>query len=219
MKLRQLVLFFGCYYITLFFLGISFAFITQSFFLSENFITTTYVVFVVVFDLMVVIALACLFWKKDRNPLRHLFRYPSQDSLIMAGAVGMILAFGYRFSVKLSNLQAVHPLMTTQLWNANPFGKSLSVILFLVESFTEEFIYRGFLFSTLRKFCSLRTSLVISSLIFLLPHLVTEGNLYLDLVFIFLIGLTTGLIFERWKYLWACVLCHFVYNLVMLFGR
>lgn len=98
------------------------------------------------------------------------------------------------------------------------FFISRSVWFFLLHSFIaisigpviEEIIFRGFFYPPLRKKLGVPAAVLISSLIFLLWHFLTNPK---ELVLVFLTGILLAYIYEKTMSLVPCIIVHSIINL------
>ena len=87
------------------------------------------------------------------------------------------------------------------------FGMAIYIITTsLFPAFTEEFIFRGAIYGSLKKFGKV-TAVVVSSLLFSLIH----GNL-VQIPFAFIVGLILGFVTAESDSIWPAVIIHFINN-------
>jgi membrane protease YdiL (CAAX protease family) len=78
----------------------------------------------------------------------------------------------------------------------------------------EELLFRGILLTRLEKTLSPRLALIMSSLIFTILHF--TWRIPLELVFVFIVGLILGYIFQRTKSLFPPIVIHAINNIVLV---
>lgn len=144
----------------------------------------------------------------------------SKQSLISAGLgtkngvkefgegwlLGMILVtVGYLLLVVsgMAESEGFHFLPTTFLgW----------LLLFILQPFAEELLFRGFLMSILARYFNVWVSLIVSSLAFALVHATNDGFSMMGFITITIAGLLFGLLFLKSGQLWLPTGLHAAWN-------
>jgi len=99
-----------------------------------------------------------------------------------------------------------------QLFGDNIFGYvSLTVSAFIIAPVVEEALFRGFILSTIMKFISPLSSILITSILFAILHFE-----FSSVIPLFMIGCILGWIYYKTKSIWACLLFHAINNGVAL---
>lgn len=82
--------------------------------------------------------------------------------------------------------------------------------------FGEELFFRGYIYSAIENNVGALSAIVISAVLFALPHSFQLGDYWQGVLLIGILGIVTGVL--RWSTggLKACVICHFSYNLLLL---
>ncbi len=86
------------------------------------------------------------------------------------------------------------------------------VVLFILQSTTEEFIFRAYLMPSLSKGLNDFWSVMISSFLFMVVHLLNSGITFLAALNIFIAGVVFGLIYCNWANLWLNGFTHAFWN-------
>lgn len=151
-------------------------------------------------------------------------------------AAGILVAFLLRNGLsaqlglcrcKLTGRQSFYylPLVlmaSVNLWggvkgNLSPVETVLSILTMLLVGFLEELIFRGFLFTALRK-DNLKVAVIVSSVTFGVGHIVNllngapVGETLLQIVYATAAGFLFTVIFLRGGSLWPCILAHSAVN-------
>lgn len=101
------------------------------------------------------------------------------------------------------------------------FGTFLGwLVLFLLQPFFEELVFRGYLMSILGRYFNLSVALILSSLVFALVHAWNDGFTSLGFVTISLAGLLFGLLFMKTGRIWLPTGLHAAWNFTqgVIFG-
>lgn len=88
------------------------------------------------------------------------------------------------------------------------------ILLFIVQSFSEEVVFRSFLIPMLQYRLGTLAALVISSLLFFVVHLMNPNASWLGMVNLFFGGLLMGLLFLKYQNVWAPTGFHASWNFV-----
>lgn len=109
-------------------------------------------------------------------------------------------------------LLVITGLAQSQGWNFT-FSTFLGwLLLFLIQPFAEELLFRGYLMSLLARYFNLTVALIVSSLAFALVHGANEGFTSLGFVTITVAGLLFGLLFLKTGQLWLATGMHAAWN-------
>jgi len=95
-------------------------------------------------------------------------------------------------------------------WNGGYFIGFL--ILFLIQSSFEEIVSRAFLIPTIERRSNIWVALIVSSLLFSWVHGSNPGITWLGLINIFLAGILMGMLFVRYRSIWAPIGLHAAWN-------
>ncbi len=101
-------------------------------------------------------------------------------------------------------------LMRTYLFDPATFGGLL--ILFFFQSLSEEVMTRGFLLATIGHYFGSFWGLILSASLFSLLHFRNPNFDWIAAANIFLAGLVMGLLFLKYRNLWACTGFHWGWN-------
>ena len=101
---------------------------------------------------------------------------------------------------------------TGTVFNAEQFSGLL--VLFLLQSWSEEIMSRGFLLATIAHYFGDIAGLVVSSLLFSLLHLANPDFSWIGAANIFLAGIALGLLYLKYRNLWVCTGFHWGWNFV-----
>lgn len=85
-------------------------------------------------------------------------------------------------------------------------------IIFLIQCFGEEIYARGWTMTYFSKRHSIFVAMVISSIVFVVPHLLNPGIDLLSVVNIFIVGLLFAVLFLRFDNIWICGGVHTAWN-------
>lgn len=96
----------------------------------------------------------------------------------------------------------------------SPFYFFGFIIFFIVQSFSEEIIFRGFLIPMIQYRLGTITALIISSLLFFAVHLGNPNASLLGMINLICGGFLMGLIFLKYKNIWAPTGFHASWNFV-----
>jgi len=88
------------------------------------------------------------------------------------------------------------------------------IIFFIVQSFAEEVVFRSFLIPMIRQHLGTLSALIISSLLFAFVHLMNPNVSWPGVVNLILGGLFMGLLFLKYKNVWAPTGFHASWNFV-----
>lgn len=88
------------------------------------------------------------------------------------------------------------------------------ILFFIIQSFAEEVVFRSFLIPMIRQHLGTLTALIISSLIFALVHLTNPNVSWPGVVNLILGGVLMGLLFLKYKNVWAPTGFHASWNFV-----
>lgn len=113
-------------------------------------------------------------------------------------------------------------MASVNLWsgvklNLSPAETVLSILTMMLVGFLEELIFRGFLFTALRK-DNLKVAVIVSSVTFGVGHIVNllsgapVGETLLQIVYATAAGFLFTVIFLRGGSLWPCILAHSAIN-------
>lgn len=95
---------------------------------------------------------------------------------------------------------------------------TLSATLGIMGGVREELFFRGYLYEALQEKASKKTTILLTSSLFALIHVVDVKNLTegaFMFLFIFLSGINFALIRELYKSIWAAIGMHFAWNFIM----
>ena len=95
-------------------------------------------------------------------------------------------------------------------WDSSLFVGFL--LLFLVQSSFEEVVARAFMIPTIERRSTVWISIIASSLLFSLVHGSNPGVTWLGLINIFLAGILMGMLFVRYRSIWAPIGLHAAWN-------
>ena len=95
-------------------------------------------------------------------------------------------------------------------WDSGLFVGFL--ILFLIQSSFEEIVSRAFLIPTIERRSNVWTAIILSSLLFSWVHGSNPGVTWLGLINVFLAGILMGMLFVRYRSIWAPIGLHAAWN-------
>lgn len=128
--------------------------------------------------------------------------------------LGMLLVtFGYV-------LLAISGMADSDGFNFLPSTFLGWLLLFLLQPFAEELLFRGYLMSLLARYFNLWTALIVSSVIFALVHATNDGFSTMGFITITIAGLLFGLLFAKTGQLWLPTGLHAAWNFMqgVVFG-
>ena len=99
---------------------------------------------------------------------------------------------------------------TGTLFNFEQFSGLL--VLFLLQSWSEEILSRGFLLATIAHYFGDLAGLVVSSLLFSLLHFFNPDFAWIGAANIFLAGIALGLLYLKYRNIWVCTGFHWGWN-------
>ena len=88
------------------------------------------------------------------------------------------------------------------------------LVLFLLQSWSEEIMSRGFLLATIAHYFGDSAGLIASSLLFSLLHFANPDFAWIGAANIFLAGIALGLLYLKYRNLWVCTGFHWGWNFV-----
>src|SRR5262249_49881936 len=114
-------------------------------------------------------------------------------------------------SYKIQSTGPVPQEIVSYLIENKDWRNRLAVIVLavIIAPLAEEFIFRGYLYRVLRKYCGRIIAALVSSLIFAIIHLHIPS-----IAGLFVLALILILIYERTSTLWAPVLMHASFNAI-----
>jgi len=151
------------------------------------------------------------------NPISYL----KLDSNIKKGVVwGIIVGL----------LFVMYGVASNYIFGTGEFNFKFSIYRWLhhviLIGFTEEFVFRGFLFQKIQESAGFWVANIISAVLFVLIHFprwYTDGILLGDfiyllnsIVFAFVFSLLQGYLLKRTKSLWACMIVHSLNNMISI---
>lgn len=86
------------------------------------------------------------------------------------------------------------------------------LLCFAVQSFGEEFYTRGWALTYFSKNHSIITAIIISCIVFILPHMMNNGLNLMAIINLFLFGLVFVVLFLRFDNIWICYGLHTIWN-------
>lgn len=150
----------------------------------------------------------------DRRPWATigLGRDDARPALLARGFVIGALAIG----IPILLLMAVHWLVPAPGERESWFPATARVSIFLLPAaLAEELLFRGYIFSVLRSIWGWRITLVVTSLLFGLVHLMNPGATLRSVSLVVLAGLFLGGILVATGSLYASWMAHFAWNWTM----
>lgn len=145
----------------------------------------------------------------DKEPFIKLgFQTKNRAKDFVAGILigAFVMASGYLLLLVLEEIQFVHILFDAK-------ELILSISLFIIVSFTEEVLFRGYILKNLMTSFNKYVALIISSILFAIAHGINPNIDLLSLINIFLAGIILGLTFIHTKNLWFPIALHLSWNL------
>ena len=132
-----------------------------------------------------------------QNVTNQFFKGVMWSALVLTLGFGILYAFGW---MRIETIE-----MNAYLF----FG---FMILFFVQSTFEEMVMRSFLLPTLSYRFSIWIGLIISSIVFAFLHFDNANSNWLSLFNIFVAGMLLGIIYLRYKQIWAPIGLHMGWN-------
>ncbi|MCI9625206.1 MAG: CPBP family intramembrane metalloprotease [Clostridia bacterium] len=134
--------------------------------------------------------------KKDFNEFKKLFRFQKSGilkSLFLGIAVYTVIILGYILARNIIDFSDVTSNLTEGMGiTANNFIY-VSLYISLMNSFLEEFFFRGYGFITLKKYTTRKFAYLFSSLIFAIYHVgMLIGMFHISALILLLVGLVIG---------------------------
>ncbi|MFH1061769.1 MAG: tetratricopeptide repeat protein [Candidatus Omnitrophota bacterium] len=168
----------------------------------------------------VVLTSGIVFWfaiKRNGQSLRDLgFRWVriKKFAFLAILSILMIFLFNALYMGLFSVLSGAYPeqqFIVQLIAKAGNSGHMVGLFLFavIVSPFAEEIIFRGFIYSGLRRHCGFVAAGIISSFIFGIFHL--QGSLFLPIAFM---GFVLAWLFERTRSILPAVIVHMLWNLI-----
>lgn len=142
------------------------------------------------------------------------FNAPNSRTVIAAILLGAVVAAlaVYMVDVKLAaprngTAESIGP---EHVWSFR--------LLLLLTPFTEEIVIRGFLYKALREDYSVRVSIFLILIITLFLHFGVIYSAPVGAVPLLALNAIVSLFREKTNSIWNCIICHFAYNCVCMFG-
>lgn len=124
---------------------------------------------------------------------------------LLLGAILVLTGFGLMWAFGLAQPVGFDFVLPTFLgWG----------LLFLLQPFVEELVFRGFLMSLLARYFSVQAALIVSSFAFALVHAFNDGFSIIGFLTILVSGVLLGLLFLRSARLWLPTGLHAAWNFV-----
>lgn len=160
-------------------------------------------------DLIIAVVL-WIFYSRDSKRLVPVYKKTNAIHWILVILLGIFGGLAGNFIVILSGLIQLFPDVYEEMAEIQYSGPVWIQFLSmgLAAPIMEEILFRGLIFRRLRTYSKFPVALIISSLIFGLCH----GNI-LQFFYAFLLGLLMGLLYERFRTLWAPIAFHAAANL------
>lgn len=148
-----------------------------------------------------------LHFMKKRISFEHTFVQVSLGFIIALSCIG--------FSILILWLMKLNRFTINEVYFKHTVENSLKIILFfLVLALFEEVVFRGILYTNLRSHFSLLSSMVISTLLFVVLHLKNAGINITSIISITLGALILNLLTEYTGDIWMSLGFHFSWNLI-----
>lgn len=120
--------------------------------------------------------------------------------------VSAIVSLAYSLWPWLQENSSINNDYSVQLQQSMPAVWSI-LLTVIVTPLVEEFVFRGLVFTRLRKVVGKGTAVVLSAVIFGAAHMNIEQGVYA-----FAIGLVMAMAYEKYGSIWASVALHFAFN-------
>ena len=159
---------------------------------------------------LVIAAILWIFYSRDSRRLVPVHKKTNPVYWILVTLLGIFGGLAGNFIVILSGLIQLFPDVYEEMAEIQYSGPVWIQFLSmgLAAPIMEEILFRGLIFRRLRTYCKFPVALIVSSFIFGLCH----GNI-LQFFYAFLLGLLMGLLYERFRTLWAPIAFHAAANL------
>ena len=159
---------------------------------------------------LIIAAVLWIFYSRDSRRLVPVHKKTNPVYWILVTLLGIFGGLAGNFIVILSGLIQLFPDVYEEMAEIQYSGPVWIQFLSmgLAAPIMEEILFRGLIFRRLRTYCKFPVALIVSSFIFGLCH----GNI-LQFFYAFLLGLLMGLLYERFRTLWAPIAFHAAANL------
>ena len=159
---------------------------------------------------LVIAAILWIFYSRDSRRLVPVRKKTQPIHWILVILLGIFGGLAGNFIVILSGLIQLFPDVYEEMAEIQYSGPVWIQFLSmgLAAPIMEEILFRGLIFRRLRTYCKFPVALIVSSFIFGLCH----GNI-LQFFYAFLLGLLMGLLYGRFRTLWAPIAFHAAANL------
>ena len=159
---------------------------------------------------LIIAAVLWIFYSRDSRRLVPVHKKTNPVHWILVTLLGIFGGLAGNFIVILSGLIQLFPDVYEEMAEIQYSGPVWIQFLSmgLAAPIMEEILFRGLIFRRLRTYCKFPVALIVSSFIFGLCH----GNI-LQFFYAFLLGLLMGLLYERFRTLWAPIAFHAAANL------
>ncbi len=169
---------------------------------------------------LIPVSIACAFLLPRMN-VGEIFGLSRPDSgkVILTGVLGLIVIYACNLAIQpvitpfLENNLGKQELQTPvqMILDARENNPTMLIILaflaVIVAPICEEFVFRGYLYGTLKRFSCRSFAVIISALFFAVVH----ANIW-ALVPLFIVGIALAIIYEISGSLWASILTHMLFN-------
>lgn len=163
---------------------------------------------------LLVAAVLSMFYRRDSKRLVPIHKKTTIVHWILVILLGIFGCLAGNFIVSLSGLIQLFPDVYEELAEVQYSGAIWIQFLSMgvAAPIMEEVLFRGLLFRRLRTYCKFPIALILSALIFGFCH----GNI-LQFLYAFLLGLLMGLLYEKFRTLWAPIVFHATANMFSVF--
>ncbi len=135
------------------------------------------------------------------------FKGRLKDLFIGTAVGGSIITVGFGILILLNEI-------SIERVNVEPTELFLSLGLFIAVAFSEELIFRGYILSKLLTNFGVKSSLIISSVIFAILHLSNDNITILAFFDLIIAGILLGAFYLYTRNLWMVIGLHFGWNFI-----
>lgn len=180
----------------------------------------------IVFDNMIVLpvgAILALLWARLSNTSLSAIGYAKPKSWVASALIGIVFGVALKFLMKAVLLPLFGADPINQSYHFLAGNKDLlpaAIIAMLIVGFSEETVFRGYMFERLKKLCGTSTKsktliVIITSLLFGAAHYMNQGIIGVAQATI--VGLAFGTVYVYTEKIWIVMIAHAAFDLTALF--
>lgn len=164
-----------------------------------------------------------LIYKKEFNQFKRLFKHKKNDikkALSIGIPIYILVVTAYYLTRNIIDYSNVAPNLTKSMGITKSNFLYVTLYISILNSFLEEFFFRGFAFLTLKKVSNRKTAYIVSAMFFSLYHAAMMVGSSIVLIVLSLLGLFVGgLIFnfinEKYDNIYMSWIVHLCANIAL----